>query len=255
MVRSLLVEAFLATSSHDLALLPNNHLNLLFFEQKHLISILQRRWKRFLLKMEAFHFFVQQMDFDLTPQDAQIKKHWQVGQLKPGDHVSVTQVREVFDVGKKNYVERTGYHHHLIYVGDEKFIEFTGPDNNKDNATITDTLDIDKFLEGLPSTKTHPKGFFYLIPYKMKPDSKISEEEARAGAVKTAKYFKDRPEEIGKYDVVKNNCEHFALRCKLGINRFKNTQVQKFIEFIKKDLEKKDSKMVFISNVYYSRGH
>ncbi len=247
-MRSLLIGAFFATPSHDLAILPFNHLNLLFYEQKKAILTLQQRWRRYLLKMAALHLTIQLMNWNLTPEGAQIKDLWEITELKPGDHVCVTQLQEIYDPQTKEMVERPGYYHHLIFIGDGYFIEFNGPDKNKVNSTIRKTS-MRRFTKSLPTTETYPKGFFYVIPYKLDPVSNVSEEQARQGAVEAAKYYKEKPHEIGEYSLLSNNCERLVLLCKLGYDRFKDTQVDKMITYILDDLAKKDSKLIFTTFV------
>ncbi|XP_014677573.1 PREDICTED: lecithin retinol acyltransferase-like [Priapulus caudatus] len=127
------------------------------------------------------------------------------GELKRGDHI---------------YVWRTGYHHHGIWDG-RKVIHFSGAKSgDKSNATIRrDALDV--FLDG-GNLKIYLYGMsMWDIWYEIagtsttlesdSPDTVMDRAESRIG---DADYY-----------LFGNNCEHFALWCKLG-ERAKKVQTQ-----------------------------
>lgn len=107
--------------------------------------------------------------------------------LKPGDHIAV-QTRK--------YLVK--YTHHAIFISHkEGVIEFDGEDKN--NATIR-SRDFFKFKEGTTDVTI------------MKYPRPLPSEHV----VKTAKRFLENPGEFGSYDILTNNCEHFATYCKIG---------------------------------------
>ncbi|XP_062598496.1 uncharacterized protein LOC134259917 [Saccostrea cucullata] len=107
--------------------------------------------------------------------------------LKIGDHICVD--------GK---FKCCGYQHHGIYVGDCTVIHFSGCFGK--NAKIKDT-DINIFArEG----KREITRFQYI---NCKPPEDV---------VKVAREFCNGSRIWGKFDLVKNNCEHFATFCKTG---------------------------------------
>ncbi|XP_014677569.1 PREDICTED: lecithin retinol acyltransferase-like [Priapulus caudatus] len=118
------------------------------------------------------------------------------GELKRGDHI---------------YVWRTGYHHHGIWDG-RKVIHFDGAKSgDKSNATIRrDTLDV--FLNG-GKLKIYLYGVSWWNTWyewlttsttleSDPPDTVMDRAESRIGD--------------SGYNLIFNNCEHFAHWCKLG---------------------------------------
>lgn len=108
------------------------------------------------------------------------------------------------------------YFHHGIYVGGNVGVIHYGGENKR-NAVIKD----DDILEFWGSKRlmkiTYPK------------------REARdpEDVIKTAKWLKDNPAEWGSFDLINNNCEHFATYCKIG--KAVSTQVGEKIKIMVKN--------------------
>jgi len=99
--------------------------------------------------------------------------------MASGDHIKVT---------------RLGYSHHGIDVGNNRVIHFTGEPGHKSDAQIQNTSQ-NEFLDG---------GKLQVVEYSMQFDP----EEVVKRAV-------SRDGEIG-YNLIFNNCEHFATWCVIG---------------------------------------
>lgn len=128
--------------------------------------------------------------------------HFYYRQLTPGDQIAVG--------GKLNGVQ---YFHHGIYVGGNIGVIHYGGEN-KTNAVIKDD-DITVFWGSNKLMKiTYPK-------------RKARDPE---DVIKTAKRLKDNPAQWGSYDLIKNNCEHFATYCKIG--KAVSTQVDEKIKIM-----------------------
>lgn len=91
-------------------------------------------------------------------------------------------------------VRRTGYWHHGIDCGDGTVIHFSGPRSEKQNAVVRRTS-LDEFAKG-SEVFTVPHGLTHC------PEAIVARAEARLG-------------ETG-YNVLRNNCEHFARWCATG---------------------------------------
>ena len=116
------------------------------------------------------------------------------------------------------------FQHHGIYVGkpDAEVIHFDvlGHDKyvliGKSSSASIIATDLDTFLKG--ST-------LRLVAYNVSTVSKLLKEQGTTHTVKsrnvdvvveTAEYYLEHPDEFGKYDLITNNCEHFAYHCKTG---------------------------------------
>lgn len=103
--------------------------------------------------------------------------------------------------------------HYGIYVDDDRIIQFGLPPAARPGVKDCDvevcTSDIGEFLRG---------GFLEVAI----PDRK--EEKKRLNPTKTVEYAKSRLGQRG-YDVLRNNCEHFAYECFLGERRCTQTDV------------------------------
>lgn len=102
------------------------------------------------------------------------------------------------------------YFHHGIFVGGKVGVIHYGGESKKD-AKIKDD-DLKNFWGEKRLVKiTYPNR------ENINPDI----------VIKTAEELKKNPDKWGKYDLLKNNCEHFATYCKIGIAV--STQVNKKI--------------------------
>lgn len=99
-------------------------------------------------------------------------------------------------------VNRIAYFHHGIDIGDGTVVHFTGGPENKIDAEIKRTS-MEYFLNG---------GQLEIVEYsKAKSSDEVVQEALRHGG------------EVG-YNLIANNCEHFARYCKTG--DFKSEQVE-----------------------------
>ena len=110
--------------------------------------------------------------------------------LKRGDHIAV-----------EGEVAGVKYYHHGIFLGHNIGVaDFGG--TNKADASVR-VVDILQFTD---------QGRRQLIRYLYRSTECLSQEEAARNAERLAA----NPHMWGAYDLVKNNCEHFATRCKIG---------------------------------------
>lgn len=91
-------------------------------------------------------------------------------------------------------VSRLAYYHHGIYIGDNLVIHFSGEPSKKQNAEIIKTP-LAEFLDG---------GRLEIVnhPHCLPPDEVVDRAYAALGQK--------------GYNLIYNNCEHFALYCKTG---------------------------------------
>lgn len=109
--------------------------------------------------------------------------------LRPGDHVAV----------KGNFVGEEFYHHGICV--DDGIIDFGAGPNGKVRKVGIHEFTAGRRLERI----IYPKGSC-LDPTVVKQN---------------AEYYLRNPPSCGLYDIMKNNCEHFATKCKTGIARSK----------------------------------
>lgn len=107
--------------------------------------------------------------------------------------------------GDHIYVTRLGYTHHGIDCGDGTVIHFTGEPGKKSDASIARSMISEFALESPVKTRR----------YKTRDTSQIALDraESRVG--------------IRGYNLVFNNCEHFATWCCTG--HFKSRQVRNVV--------------------------
>ena len=125
--------------------------------------------------------------------------------LKPGDHIYVYRMLGL-------------YQHHGIYIGEEdtEVIHFSGElDKGKVHAKITVTT-LEEFLDG---------GELRLVAYglskslacvKVGGSSQSKASRPAKEVISLAKYYAQNPQDWKPYDLIKNNCERFAIFCKTG---------------------------------------
>jgi len=114
--------------------------------------------------------------------------------------------------GDTLYINRGLYKHYGVYVGDGKVIHFsplTGAEINAENAVIHETT-LENFLKG----------------GTLAVDKKAKAKFSRQKIVERAR------SQIGskKYNLVFNNCEHFARWCKTGV--YESGQVNSAIDIV-----------------------
>jgi hypothetical protein len=127
---------------------------------------------------------------------------WIEGVPKKGDHIRVS---------------RHLYTHHGIYISDEEVIHFTGEDDDSildwsKNKVIR--TDLDRFLLGGD------------LEYKVYTEDELKDLYPVDHIVHYARVCLDDD----GYDLIFNNCEHFANVCTLG--RFKSHQVERVFRWI-----------------------
>lgn len=93
---------------------------------------------------------------------------------------------------------RTGYTHHGIYVGDGKVVHYSGLANGLSKGNICETT-IEKFNLGRDKITviTHPNPSEYFTPIEI-----VKRARSRIGE--------------NDYNIIFNNCEHFATWCATG---------------------------------------
>ena len=133
---------------------------------------------------------------------------WKMTDPVPGDHIRVST---------------NGYYHHGIYIGNDEVIQFGHPfDMYQDHSLIkVIKSDIQDFLRG---------GFLEVRQYSKKELKKKFDNE------KVIEIAMSKLGE-GDYNLLYNNCEHFANFCVFGIKESK--QVDSIHEKIKNLLNKK----------------
>ncbi|HPO15436.1 MAG TPA: lecithin retinol acyltransferase family protein [Candidatus Hydrogenedentes bacterium] len=150
-------------------------------------------------------------------------------------------------------VERSlGYEHYGVYVGWNKVIHYTGESEIGRNAIIQKTS-LDCFLKG--STSYFVLAFAAKKKTKKKPSVSAPKVNAKRTIVQDnvipllleflgrSQHQLFSPEEtvqraysrLGEqnYSLMFNNCEHFAVWCKTGLN--KSYQIKKLFAYLKKE--------------------
>ncbi|XP_062596440.1 uncharacterized protein LOC134257878 [Saccostrea cucullata] len=107
--------------------------------------------------------------------------------LEPGDHIAVA--------GEQNGVE---YYHHGIFISHkEGIIEFGGPDKRRAKVRRVDLFQFIDF------------GRRRLVRIKYSAGQCLPPEVV----VQEAKELLENPHRWGPFDMIGNNCEHFATKC------------------------------------------
>ncbi|XP_053384630.1 lecithin retinol acyltransferase-like [Mercenaria mercenaria] len=110
--------------------------------------------------------------------------------LQRGDHIAV-----------EGEMAGVKYYHHGIFLGHSIGVaDFGG--TNKVTATVR-IVDILEFTD---------QGKRLLVRYRYRRSECLPAEEA----ARNAEALAANPRLWGAYDLIKNNCEHFATRCKVG---------------------------------------
>ena len=133
-------------------------------------------------------------------------------------------------------VQRTGYWHVGVYIGNDEVIHFSSlhsDTSSSDNKIIKTSLlqflrnqkRYEKVKFPLPdappaSSKEDPLEYFFKDYLFHNPDYKLYP------AHQVVERAKSRLGE-GNYDLISNNCEHFAIWCKTGISHSKQIELLK----------------------------
>lgn len=111
--------------------------------------------------------------------------------LRPGDQLAVQGEMEGID-----------YYHHGIFISAEVgLIDFGGPNKREATVRSVDLLKFTDFGRKRLVRITYPKG--QCLPPEVVVDN--------------AKKLLKNPHRWGAFDIITNNCEHFATKCKTGI--------------------------------------
>ena len=135
--------------------------------------------------------------------------------LKPGDHI---------------YCYRAGftYSHHGIYIGeaDCEVIHFSGEDdslaskrgsNNKKNGAHIRKCTLEEFTKGRTIRLVAYSVPWLTVIFKKNVSVKQKQSQSPAIVIERAKRYLQNPERWGEYNLIKNNCETFAVYCKTHI--------------------------------------
>ena len=111
--------------------------------------------------------------------------------LKPGDHLSVKGALPL------------NYNHHGIYLGPNRGVAEMGIRVTIEDLQLTNPriVSLDEFQD---------KDRIYRINYK--PKTYLPPKHT----VRQAQYFVDNPTKWDRFNLLLNNCEHFATKCKTG---------------------------------------
>ena len=149
------------------------------------------------------------------------------------------------------YVERTIYNHYGIYSGRNRVIHYCSSDSRDSSKEIIRETPISVFLDGAsdyhvceftvepeyinPNDAAMDTIFHTLLPWPLKIiDTAMSDEQdyRHVEKIYSAKWTVARArKKLGMhgYDLVVNNCEHFAIWCKTGISD--SQQVENLIHY------------------------
>ena len=129
--------------------------------------------------------------------------------LKRGDHI---------------YTYRLGYSHHGIYVGSDSYDVIHVSGKTKTSVQVR-SCELQEFLWGSPLRLVAYGSSENSRAYKMNSTCYCTESRQASKVVATAQHFLKHPNEWGGYNLVRNNCEHFAFYCKTGIQYSDQTGV------------------------------
>lgn len=131
---------------------------------------------------------------------------WSQQEPVPGDHIHVRRLGGV-------------YAHHGIYIGDDTVIHFAPPAGNEvldwDNARVRSSS-LTAFLKA------------------GKVEVKIYTDEERESLYPVEQIIRNAKSALGSgnYNLIFNNCEHFANACTLG--KYRSPQVEEFFNMVAK---------------------
>jgi len=146
------------------------------------------------------------------------------------------------DYGDVIYVQRIGYKHFGIYVGNRRVIHYA---HDRNGRLCIHEAPIEEFLDGEIKFYScdFPQEYGSPTPVKIASFAAMPQYSLLAAWIrshKSSKYHLYSPAETVKrarqklgeeeYNLVTNNCEHFALWCKTGLHE--SHQVNEVIEMI-----------------------
>uniref|UniRef100_A0A6C0IXI2 LRAT domain-containing protein n=1 Tax=viral metagenome TaxID=1070528 RepID=A0A6C0IXI2_9ZZZZ len=120
--------------------------------------------------------------------------------LNKGDHISI----------KRNIKNLTSYRHHGIYIGNDEVIHYSDENMNPITAEIKKTS-INKFI-GKSDIKT-----LRILYYEKYNLNTIYSNKSFEPYTVVARAYSRLGEK--SYNILNNNCEHFANYCKVGISK------------------------------------
>ena len=142
----------------------------------------------------------------------------QMQDLKPGDHIYCYRGWGPFTV----------YSHHGIYIGEKDYevIHFAGDDphslsskhgaGDKKSGAHIQKCTLEEFANGCKIEIVAYSAPWYSVIFKKHVSVKFEPSQSSAEVIKRAKEYLQSPEKWGAYDLIKNNCETFAVHCKTG---------------------------------------
>ena len=122
--------------------------------------------------------------------------------LKPGDHIYIHRFKGIY------------YKHHGIYIGEPgmEVIHITGKTGAGSSSIQSCTLEEFKGSASICLVAYDVSPFASL--YKNQETVHLCKSRPSKDVIETAKYFLRHPAHFGKYHVLFNNCETFAVYCK-----------------------------------------
>ena len=125
--------------------------------------------------------------------------------LRPGDHIYAYRAAGL-------------YAHHGVYIGEPGMEVIHYVDEELQGNTCIQSCTLEEFkgyalfvrlvAYGVSPLATFFKRSLTAHQYKSRPAKDV---------IETAKYFLQHPEQYGKYNVLFNSCEAFAIYCKINI--------------------------------------
>lgn len=142
-------------------------------------------------------------------------------QLEPGDHI---------------YAYRAPvYRHHGIYIGEEdcEVIHFSGV--SKSEARVR-SCTLQKFCDGKQLRLVAYGQFIPLKALKRSDSCHILKSDPVQTVLQRAKQIRKNPHMWANYNLLFNNCEHFAVYCKTG-RKYSSQSIGRVLSFFREIVE------------------
>lgn len=125
--------------------------------------------------------------------------------LIPGDHI---------------YCYRAGglYAHHGIYVGNNEVVHFSGREKSHPSKAKVESCTLEGFLNGSKLRLVAYNVSFISRLLKRSGTCHCTESMSLKDVLDTANFYLSDPDQRGTYNLLSNNCEHFAVYCKAKRN-------------------------------------